>query len=120
MLGYQSYIKQRRSSLHSIKEIQIKCNKQFVVNFDGDELSSDGGLLMIKEFLHALGLEKLLTELPKHGEDADREFLKDLLPWSKIVHEKCSNRKKLNSAFNVPIYEIASKMAVSFCLGTHG
>lgn len=39
-------------------------------------------------------LEFLLTELPKHAEDTDREFLKDLLPWSEIVQEKCSNRKK--------------------------
>ncbi len=49
--------------MHSIKEIQLLCNKQFIVNFDGGELSSDGGLLMIKEFLHTLGIEKLL----KHG-----------------------------------------------------
>ena len=49
-----------------------------------------------------------------------KEFLKDLLPWSKNVQEKCSNRKNLNSAFNVPIYEIASKMPVSFWHGTHG
>ena len=46
--------------MHSIKEIQLLCNKQFIINFDGGELSSDGGLLMIKEFLHTLGFEKLL------------------------------------------------------------
>ena len=39
-------------------------------------------------------LELLLTELPKHTEDTDREFLKDLLPWSETVQEKCSDRKK--------------------------
>lgn len=36
--------------MHTLKEIQL--NKQFIVNFDGGKLSSDGGLLMIKEFLH--------------------------------------------------------------------
>ena len=56
--------------MHSIKEIQLKCNKQFIVNFDGGELSSDGGLLMIKEFLHALGLEKLLKNSFKTNDTA--------------------------------------------------
>ena len=56
--------------MHSIKEIQLKCNKQFVVNFDGGELSSDGGLLMIKEFLHALGFEKLLKNSFKTNDTA--------------------------------------------------
>lgn len=41
--------------MHSLKEIQLKCNKQFIVDFDGGKLSSDGGLLLIKEFLHTLG-----------------------------------------------------------------
>ncbi len=39
-------------------------------------------------------LELLLTELPKHAEDTNRDFLEDLLPWSKTVQEKCSNKKK--------------------------
>lgn len=56
--------------MHSIKEIQLKCNKQFIVNFDGGELSSDGGLLMIKEFLHALGFEKLLKNSFKTNDTA--------------------------------------------------
>ena len=33
-------------------------------------------------------LEFLPAELPKHAEDTDREFLKDLLPWSETVQEK--------------------------------
>ena len=46
--------------MHSLKEIQLLCNKQFKLNFNGGELSSDGGLLMIKEFLSALGLEMII------------------------------------------------------------
>lgn len=49
--------------MYSLKEIRLKCNKQFIVNFDGWELSSDGGLLLIKEFLHALGFEALLKTI---------------------------------------------------------
>ena len=40
--------------MHSLKEIQIKCNKKFIVNFDGSKPSSDGGLFIIKEFFHTL------------------------------------------------------------------
>lgn len=56
--------------MYSLKEIQLKCNKQFIVNFDGGELSSDGGLLLIKEFLHALGFEALLKNSFKTNDPA--------------------------------------------------
>ena len=63
--------------MHSLNEIQLLCNKQFKINFNGGELSSDGGLLMIKEFLSALGLEKIIkynfkttdTALFRHHKD---------------------------------------------------
>ncbi len=63
--------------MHSLKEIQLKCNKQFILNFDGGELSSDGGLLMIKEFLHALGIEKLLKNSFKTNDTALFRIHKD-------------------------------------------
>ena len=56
--------------MHSLKDIRLKCNKQFIVNFDGGELSSDGGLLMIKEFLCALGIDKLLKNSFKTNDPA--------------------------------------------------
>ena len=63
--------------MHSLKEIQLKCNKQFIINFDGGELSSDGGLLMIKEFLHALGIEKILKNSFKNNDPAQSRIHKD-------------------------------------------
>lgn len=63
--------------MHSLKEIQLKCNKQFIINFDGGELSSDGGLLLIKEFLHALGFEKLLKDGFKTNDSARFRIHKD-------------------------------------------
>ena len=59
-------------------------------------------------------LEYLIGELAKHAEDANHEFLKDLLPWSQAVQDKCKN---LNSSVKVLIYEIADKTAVSFIVG---
>ena len=63
--------------MHSLKEIQLKCNKQFIINFDGGALSSDGGLLMIKEFLHAHGIEKLLKNSFKTNDPALFRIHKD-------------------------------------------
>ena len=39
-------------------------------------------------------LELLLDELPKHAKDKSRDFIKDLLPWSDNVQQKCHNLKK--------------------------
>lgn len=63
--------------MHSLKDIRLKCNKQFIVNFDGGELSSDGGLLMIKEFLHTLGIEQLLKNSFKTNDPASFRIHKD-------------------------------------------
>lgn len=38
----------------------LESNKNFRVNFDGGNLSSDGGLLLLKEFYHKLGVKALL------------------------------------------------------------
>lgn len=39
-------------------------------------------------------LEYLLDELSRHADDKDREFIKDLLPWSKAARKKCRSLKK--------------------------
>lgn len=39
-------------------------------------------------------LELLLTELPKHADDTNLDFLAELMPWSDHVQEKCHNLKK--------------------------
>ncbi|MBQ7266279.1 MAG: transposase [Firmicutes bacterium] len=58
--------------MNSINEIQLFCNKKFKLNFNGGELSSDGGLLMIKEFLSALGFEKLIKDTFKTTDTATK------------------------------------------------
>lgn len=40
-------------------------------------------------------LEFLLTELMEHQDDTDREFLKDLLPWSDQIPEICKIKTKV-------------------------
>lgn len=39
-------------------------------------------------------LELLLTELPKHMDDTNLDFIDDLLPWSPMVQKKCPSHLK--------------------------
>lgn len=47
--------------MHSLKDIQLKCNKKFLLNLGGGELFSDGGLLLIMDFLHALASQPAIS-----------------------------------------------------------
>ena len=40
----------------------LKSNRQIKINFDGGDLSSDAGLLLIKEFAAKIGFTKLIKK----------------------------------------------------------
>lgn len=61
----------------SLSEKQLLCNKKFKLTFNGGELSSDGGLLMIKEFLSALGFENLIKDTFRTNDTATCREHKD-------------------------------------------
>ena len=63
--------------MHSLSEIQLLCNKQFKLNFNGGELSSDGGLLMLKEFMSVFGIESLIKGTFKTNDNAMFRVHKD-------------------------------------------
>ena len=46
-----------------VKDTSFSFNKQFRFYFDGGELSSDGGLFLLKEFAHRIGFEKIIHDL---------------------------------------------------------
>ena len=51
----------------------LESNKNFRVNFDGGNLSSDGRLLLLKEFYHKLGVKSLLK---RHFHTTDPAFFR--------------------------------------------
>jgi hypothetical protein len=63
--------------MSSLNTFALESNKYFKLNFDGGELSSDSGLLLIKEFVHKLGFTKLLKEEFKTNDTAFIRFHKD-------------------------------------------
>ena len=48
-----------------LNTVSLQSNKKIKINFDGGNLSSDGGLLLIKKFTSRIGLIKLINRLFK-------------------------------------------------------
>ena len=58
-----------------VNTLTLESNRQIKINFDGGDLSSDAGLLLIKEFVSKLGVDKLL----------DKTFRPMILHYSDII-----------------------------------
>lgn len=50
--------------------LPLKSNRKIKINFDGGDLSSDAGLILIKEFISKLGIDKLFCHLFKTNDSA--------------------------------------------------
>ena len=48
----------------------LESNRQIKINFDGGDLSSDAGLLLIKEFINKLGIDKIFSHSFKTNDSA--------------------------------------------------
>ena len=53
-----------------VNTFSLESNRQIKINFDGGDLSSDAGLLLIKEFVSKLGIDKLLGKIFKTNDSA--------------------------------------------------
>lgn len=53
-----------------LNNLALNSNRQIKINFDGGDLSSDAGLLLIKEFISKLGIEKLFSHSFKTNDSA--------------------------------------------------
>ncbi|WP_034484125.1 transposase, partial [Butyrivibrio fibrisolvens] len=49
--------------MSSLDYTTLESNKRFKLNFDGGDLSSDAGLLLIKEFISKLHFDKLISSI---------------------------------------------------------
>ena len=52
-----------------VNTLALESNRQIKINFDGGDLSSDAGLLLIKEFISKLGIDKLSKPMILHYSD---------------------------------------------------
>ena len=53
-----------------VNTFSLQSNRQIKINFDGGDLSSDAGLLLIKEFISKLGIDTLLEKAFKTSDPA--------------------------------------------------
>lgn len=60
-----------------LNTISLESNKHIKINFNGGDLSSDGGLLLVKEFASKIGLTKLVKQLFKTNDHTDSRIHKD-------------------------------------------
>lgn len=48
--------------MSSLMALRSESNSKIKINFNGGDLSSDAGLLLLKEFIHKIGLDKLIEQ----------------------------------------------------------
>lgn len=60
-----------------VNTLALESNRQIKINFDGGDLSSDAGLLLIKEFVSKLGINKLIGRNFKTNDSATFRFHTD-------------------------------------------
>ena len=53
-----------------VNTLSLESNRKIKINFDGGDLSSDAGLLLIKEFVSKLGIDKLFCKSFKTNDSA--------------------------------------------------
>ena len=53
-----------------VNTLSPESNRQIKINFNGGDLSSDAGLLLIKEFVNKLGIDRLLSSVFKTNDSA--------------------------------------------------
>ena len=56
--------------MSSLSTVAPQSNKSLKFNFSGGDISSDGGLLLLKEFIHRLGFENVIRQKFKTNDPA--------------------------------------------------
>ena len=57
-----------------INTISLESNRRLKINFDGRELSSDAGCLLLREFISKLGFDKLISREFKTTDSASYQY----------------------------------------------
>ena len=70
-----------------LNTISMKSNKQIKINWDGGDLSSDGGLLLIKEFAARIGLIQLVNEHFRTNDSASYRLHTDPENLMQLVYQ---------------------------------
>ena len=91
-----------------VNTFSLQSNRQIKINFDGGDLSSDAGLLLIKEFAAKIGFTKLIEKKFKTNDKSVR-FHKDYENLLQMIYQvisayfqdDCADELTLDPVFNV-------------------
>ena len=75
-----------------VNTLALEINRQIKINFDGGDLSSDAGLLLIKEFISKLGIDTLLEKAFKTNDPAFKSVLEKAVLASQPTVSRFFNR----------------------------
>lgn len=70
-----------------VPTVSLECNKQVKINFEGGDLSSDAGLLLIKEFASKIGLVRLVKRLFHTNDSASYRIHTDDANLMQMVYQ---------------------------------
>ena len=98
-----------------VNTFSLQSNRQIKINFDGGDLSSDAGLLLIKEFISRLGIERILNRSFKTNDSAvfryhtDRDNLLQMIYmimagyFEDDASDELTNDSVLKTVFEKPV-----------------
>ena len=67
--------------------VSLECNKQVKINFEGGDLSSDAGLLLIKEFAAKIGFVRLVNRLFHTNDPASYRIHTDSANLMQMIYQ---------------------------------
>ena len=72
--------------MSKVNTLSLESNRQIKINFDGGDLSSDAGLLLIKEFVSKLDIDKLFSRSFKTNDSASFRYHTDKENLLQIIY----------------------------------
>ena len=99
-----------------VNTFSLQSNRQIKINFDGGDLSSDAGFLLIKEFAAKIGFTKLIEKKFKTNDKSVR-FHKDYENLLQMIYQvisayfqdDCADELTLDPVFNGSRYAGSEK-----------
>jgi putative NIF3 family GTP cyclohydrolase 1 type 2 len=76
--------------MYSLADTVFESNKYLKMNFDGGDLSSDSGLLLIKEFISKMGFDNLLSQQFHTTDSTTSRFHKDDANLLQVIYQVIS------------------------------
>jgi hypothetical protein len=73
--------------MNSLKDTALESNKKLKINFDGGDLSSDAGLLLLKEFNSKMGFDSLISQQFRTNDKASFRYHTDDANLLQVIYQ---------------------------------